>query len=778
MKNNELIHKGFLYSALGVDKPEHHALITRLEEEALQRSAQYPKLLSKLGEACRRGRHAHTLAQHLEKKIKQGQESEVQEWLKKIKDSNHAWIGQHLDKKLEKAERHKQSLQQHRHPKTRSVVTTSTLKPVALQAGQHPNSVRHLPPSQQWQILIDETGSEFSSIESELTTNDSTLGRVVALVLRHGTQLKPLPKNFHAKDSPPKYVDQVLEELLNKHKQVGIFGFTVNDPLAFGGYWISHIQRLIRWVLYLLPIEPKHPTKVQFFIEQNAGFDPSTDLNPLADLLQDELRAIDAKRFGNLFLSIEIIEKTGHPYNGYVDTIAFTWGSPKPAPKDRLKKSALLGHCLLHPNSDYSLERLYLALNAQGQLAPSDWYELCVEAAQETEGGLLRNFLTRWGEKVTKETGLWYSCLQEVRQHLQSKRYRLPELGAALEWLNAWTPAGVKLSKPLQLQMETARLAVENHHGGVNPKRIIVCLKLADELIDECAAEVCEVYLRLTVMATNHFEFSLMRSYLEPWFAEPIAVPGLANLGKLYSTLGQLDAFEHRPDAALQQFDKALQIFSRLSDAQQIQRESLQTQTYHLIAQMDSEQVADTTLRAALTDYLTTVTHKPSMEQAVRSLACSGEPSRRFAHHLLLRAFIAHPDLFTEEHHHYLARSAAWQTDTYHPWPLIDAYRAWLLCLTGHSEQAASYLQHAIDCCAHPNNGVTLHWMAEVLRTLAYSLDLAVDSQPSEEARQALSQRLLPAPHEALSALLSMPKSSSHKQRWIAFGHCLPFNFR
>ena len=50
-----------------------------------------------------------------------------------------------------------------------------------------------------------------------------------------------------------------------------------------------------------------------------------------------------------------------HALNGYVDAIAFTWGSQLAASQDRLKKTGWLGHCLLRP-TDRALERLYLAL--------------------------------------------------------------------------------------------------------------------------------------------------------------------------------------------------------------------------------------------------------------------------------------------------------------------------------------------------------------------------------------------------------------------------------
>ncbi|MCE6005824.1 hypothetical protein KSB07_16395 [Acinetobacter junii] len=59
-----------------------------------------------------------------------------------------------------------------------------------------------------------------------------------------------------------------------------------------------------------------------------------------------------------------------------MDAIAYTWGSPSAHSKDRLKKSALLGHCLLLPDQQ-AMQRFYIAAAKGQQLSSQDWFNLC-----------------------------------------------------------------------------------------------------------------------------------------------------------------------------------------------------------------------------------------------------------------------------------------------------------------------------------------------------------------------------------------------------------------
>lgn len=306
MKNPDLIRKGFLHSAWDAEQPENRYAIEQLWQEIERRSLERPALLADFDNACRQGRHACDLVKQLKRKFTKGQDiSDIEQWLDKVGKNSPSRVTKYLKRKLANEIDYRKNLAK-RFRNTGSPVQ-STLEPPAFDNDHHPNSLRHLLPSQQWQVFVDETGTDFSSSEAHFDANSCGLGRVVALAIPQRIQLDPLPEGFHAKSATYSQVDKAVQRLLDK--RVGIFGFTVRDPLAYGGYWMTHILRLIRWVLYLMPIDPQDNTSVKFFIEQYSGFKPGYDLSPLSQTLEDELKAIDPERFGKLSLSLKIIGK-------------------------------------------------------------------------------------------------------------------------------------------------------------------------------------------------------------------------------------------------------------------------------------------------------------------------------------------------------------------------------------------------------------------------------------------------------------------------------------
>lgn len=766
--DKELIGKSFLYASWGSDKPENRRQLDEIEEEAWSRAARNPGLPDIVAKARRNGELACELAAALLRQLDRAGDAEAEAWIEQACAGSHERVRGHLQVTLTKWRERRQGLQQ-RHAGQRAYV--SSLQPVELVDGHHPNSLRHLPPASAWQVCIDETGVLFDEQADALNSTDSKLGRLVALVVPEGVSLPPLARGFHATSAPAHQVDEALQRLL--HAPIGIFGFTVQDPAVHTSHWIGHVQQLVRWVLLQLPIEAGQPCRVDVRIEQNVGYQLRDSLRALAETLEGELRRLDPQRHAGLHLSLSFMDKQ-HPLNGYVDALAFTWGSQAAESRDRLKKSALVGRCLLRPG-DHALERLYMALSSTRPLAPADWYELCSAAASEPAGGLLGHFLARLGERVHERPGIWQGYLDEVRQRQRIKDYHLDSLGHALAWLEHCSPAGLTLPAAQRLQLETARLAAENHRGLVNEQRILTCLQLAGQLRDEAPAEACEAILRLAVSTANNFEFDALRAAIEEWLAQPVAVPGLLNHAKLHSTLGQLCAFSAQPGAAIEHFERALACFARLSDPAQAAREMAQTTSYRLIASMDAPDHDPQQLLDALCRHLGAQLGKHDATEISRSLACSGQ-GLRYPHHLWLRALVTFPDAAGAARASYLQQQKQWQSGDDHPWPLIEAYRAWLLHDAGQARQAGERLQAAIDACADTDNGATLHWMAEVLRALAGALGLEQVEHSSAQAREQLRQRLLHAPHAALAQFASAGPLA-RDAILAALRQCLPFNF-
>lgn len=768
MKDSELIRQTFLRSAWGLGKPENLRLVEDYEEEAWERIGRNPTLPDRLFRARLNGEQAEQLAGEVDQRLQQGEPADqVEAWVRAACANLDAWVLKHALKTLEKQSNYYQSRQKRQTPGE----WHSTLEHVQLRNGHHPNSLRHLPPSPAWDIYIDETGSVFDEQADGIQPSAQELGRVVALAIPQGTTLPSLPRRFHANTSSTSEVDAALRSLLGA--RVGIFGFSVQDPASRARYWIGHVEQLARWVLLQLPLEPGQPCSVTVRIEQNRGYKVRDSLRALQEILEGECRRLAPERFAGLRLALQFMDKS-EPLNGYVDAVAFTWGSRSAACRDRLKKSALLGHCLLNPDHR-ALERLYLALNTQKKLTPTDWFDLCDAAAREPAGGLLRHFLEQLGAQVRQQPGQWQAFLDEVRQRLRLKQFHLDSLGHALDWLERYAPEGHTLPAAQRLPLETARLAAGNHRGLVDLPRIQRCLQLMQQLRDEQPAEACEALLRLAVSTANAFEFEALRGAVEQWLGEPIAVPGLLNHAKLHSTLGQLEALGGQPQAALAHFDRALESFARLSDPQQAAREAAQTRTYRLIAEMDRPDADPAALIEALREHLHTLIGKAEDGEISRSLAYTGQ-AQRYAHHLWLRALVRWPEVLRVARAEYLGQRHQWQSHEDHPWPLIEAYRGWLLADADQPGPASEHFALAIERCADMDNGPTLHWMAEVLRCLAQALGVGLAERPSAETRTRLLQQLPHAPHAALERF-AHAGAPEHAGLLASLEQCLPFNF-
>ncbi len=263
-----------------------------------------------------------------------------------------------------------------------------------------------------------------------------------------------------------------------------------------------------------------------------------------------------------------------------------------------------------------------------------------------------------------------------------------------------------------------------------------------------------------------------------------MAVAGLLNYGKLQSTKGQLLAFQGKARQSLPYFEKALSSFDRLSDRIQAKRESRQTRTYRLIALMDAalmqsaEGESDEAVQLVLAEI---IQHFGDREpEYVSQFMVRSTHDERFDHHLWLRAMVYFPNELVETQQIYLKQSTQWREGQDHPWPLISAYRAWLLHEAGNKAAAQQQIERAIFACEDLDHGPTLLWMAEVLRTLALALGLNPENEhPSMMQRDHLQKHLLHAPHAALSTFAQAVSGQpiSHADILAHLAACLPFNF-
>ncbi len=748
--DNYLLDQVFKLASWGEDIPENRAQLDELFVELLKRSERNPQLIQEAQKKRNLGTQAYNKWIGCERRLKStGYTVEFEEWFNQQVNNTNGSIAYFLKSKLKRWQTWHANKQV--QIKTHAVCTLAALRFI----DHHSSSLRHLTPHQQRHSVIDETGSEFDN--SKQNISDKTLGRMVALAIPyHKVSLPALKKDFHATSESDALLDNTIKTLLDN--PVGIVGITINDDLlGKSSRWFSGIYMLMRLVLRLLPIQGGQG-KVEFFIEQRSGFDAQMSLLPIQQLLETELHALDKERFQHISLVLQFADKNHHPANGYVDAVAHMWAAASANSKTRLKHSALKGHCLLEPHHDV-IDRTYAAIDQKLDLSAKDWYQLVSSISHEPSSSLLHSVLQQLGRQTQQQADIWHRYLDYISQSLKDKNYRLLPLKSALDWLAAYAPKNLSLPPMLTLHWYMARLACANHLGQNDIKLIEQSLVLGSQLLEENAPDVCHLHLRIAVAATNLFEFDAAQQVLDFWKDQAPRVMGLANYGKYLSSLGQIAAFKGNLSQALTYFDQALETFAQLSDKKDRAKQQQQTQIYRLIAFMDMPEHSDSQVKAQLEQFFINPLDKVAQRLSV------GDDNSRFEHHVLLRAMITHPALFEES---YLNNASEWQVGDAHPWPLICAYRAWLLHAK-NPNKAILWMQRAIGLCQ--NEGAILQWMANVLTMMAQKqgINAAHTIDLSD-----LKNELVHAPWPALQALQQANTPQTiHK----AFVDCLPFNF-
>lgn len=710
-----------------------------------------PYAEQKVEDAARDGRQAVKLQKILVNKYALGEnEKEIAAWIDKESGSQSSRVIKALRKNLSDKSNFSKAKNALR---TKDQNFNITLPYTVIEGNFHPQSLRSLSPSRYWEIYIDETGKEFTGQAKVLNETDKNLGRIIALVMPESHELPKPDNETHAVDLPLADIQKLLSTLTKNN--IGILGATLKADIQSHS-WIAAITKLMRWTLLMLPMNGH--TEVVFKIENRSDYKDSTTLKALEETLVDELRQLAPERFKELKLSLELVGKNA-PYNGYVDVIANCWGSADNTKRRLLARTQWRGHCLLQTTDLADADRLYQEAGSADMDADT-WFRICVHLAKEPGYSLFHDLLEKQGESAQCNAALWQKYLKEVQHRIAIKNFDTGSLGRALTWLNQFQPDNECLPGLLQLRLKSVQLAVANHQGRCDIPHVKQTMTLASKLKDESASDACEAALRIAISATNSFDFTNAVPFIKKWVSEPIAVPGLLNHGKLLSTLGQLCAFRGEYEQAIQYFDDAIEYFDKLSDHTQADRNKQQTNIYKTVVQLDLDASEAKESVYEIVDRATGKTGAVSIRQLSRST------SFRFEHYLLLRCLICHTEQ-TQERYDYLSSSDDWQEGEGHPWMLINAYRAWLLADSNRSDEAASYLQKAVDDCSDSESGAILHWMAHCLHALGESLGLIVE-RPAQACPSA------PFPSGDLAGLRD---ATTNQSRIQALSTLLPFNF-
>ena len=754
MSDNALLFEIFKFAAWGLDNKDNREKVDELLYLAAQRGTE---LSNRAQKSKKQGERARLLAQELETLFKKGNQTALNDWFneQQARPELSQRIKKHLTATLKKLNKQKDKKKTFTSAQGCMVQTPQFTR-------HHPNSLRHLPVHSNWEIVIDETGTEFEQAE-DLSIDDYSLGRYVALAIPQGrAKLDKLPETFHAAEEKPELLDKIINNILSQ--PVGVLGITAKDPLSFNRpRWFSGVYRLLQLALRLLPLPNEGSKQVHVFIEQRSGFDADTDLQVLKQLLLSELQSIDEARFSQLLLSLEIAPKGKHPYLAHVDALAHCWGGS--SAKQRLTKAQFKGHCFLTPESG-DLERIYAALDGKTALSPHDWFQAVCAMPGEPEHSLLREAMQQLGERCQTQPEIWQNYLQTVRQRLNEKDYRPQALDEILGWLQTYAPAENKLPPLLQLRFQAARLAADNHQGRMRLETVQNLLDLGDKLQHEAAPEVAQVYNRLAVAATNIYEFDYAQQILQHALKLPEIAVGRQQYGRLQSGMGQIHAFlgEHRAAASL--FDQAIETFEKLSDPAAAQKDIRQTRLYQLHNALDAGETWENI------QPLATSVFSSDLDKVANKF--SNSLNDRFTHHALLRLFAAHPQQTAFAQKIYLGNEAHWQSEVGHPWQLIHLWRGWLAHFAGNGFIAAEAFNLALN---EEADGPTLQWIALTTAVLAERLGLGKSSPYPIAAEAARLETEFPqAPHAALQAL---QKSEAQPEKLLAaLKACLPFNFK
>lgn len=770
LDSKQLLKDIFRFSSYG---PEYDDHVMRLLCQAEEYKSHYPDL-KRAAQKRKQGQRAYQLIEEAKAILRKlGDGPQFESWLQtRLSEEQSETIKRFLQHKVKKE---KEYLASKRMPARHKPQSCLVQAPVIDATHPHPNNLRHLEPHHYWEIMIDETGSEFQQV-TDHNAGDSKVGRIVALAVPKGkTTLPALGKHFHATDMTKD--SNTLDHLINTvlSHPVGLLGLSLKDQLSYHSTnWFSEVYNLLRLTLRLLPLSPVTSAtvsnKVYVYIENRGRYDAATSLDILPDMLLSELKSLDEARFSQLHLNIQIVPKDGHPYLGYVDALAHTWGGS--SAKQRLKQAKFVGHCFLNPAQE-SIERIYAALENKKLLTPAQWYQVLEHLAGEPPHSLLHQALQQLGQQCQKDEQLWKDYLQEVTYRLDRKQYSAASLDRILLWLKDYQPKQQKFTPQLELRWLTAKLAADNHMGRVNRSDSQQLLVLGESLQAEIAPEVCQAYLRIAVAETNNFAFESSKLILDKAIVQAVEAVGRLNHAKINSSLGQFYSFNRDYTQADSYFARALDEFRQYSEPKDREANIQQTTIYRLFNAIDGQLLDATALRAELEQHY----QRPIDAGLLQRLVVTNDKKDSYNHHLLLRSFVAFPQTFKAEIQAYLALAGQWQHEQNHPWSLIEFWRGWLFLQQDNQALHRAQQQFGFAIAQQDNDSITLRWIVLVLATVAKKFDTDLDEYPLIEQYQHLQQCLHYAPHAAYKAL-QKEQSKAPEVLYPHIAACLPFNFK
>lgn len=752
--DSKLIHQIFLYTSWG--EISQQSLLVKLKAELNSRCLSNPALNRKGKKAANDGNIAYQANQRLKKEFKGNANEElITQFIKthysnessRVKHSIQLTVRKHIDYIVQK--KHLSKSQN----KTDTNKTECILPRVSIKNGIHPNAVHQLPTENEYNVYIDETGSNFSTHNEE----NQSVGKYVAVVVPKSVQLPPL-NNYHATSESAERIDNAMHNILTN--KVGVIGFSSEDSsVQTNTGWLSGIVQLARWVVYLLPISAEH-RRINIVIEQRSEYTQNISLRILEDMIYNEINTLDDS-FKNTDIKLSFAGKE-NAYLTYADTVALTWGGKAVSNKKRLKQTEFKGYCLLSA-TDNNLEKLYLMANSQFKLTAKDWYNLCA-GLPEDNISWLHSYFNKIIVRIKQDPQTWTQYLSYVKERLAIKNYKTADLVKVLKFLQQSAPVKEALSAELNLHLVSAQLSVVSHQGIIDNTLFEQAIKLINQIKKEDAKLACEGLLRLFSMTTNSFESSKLSETITLWLTQPSLYFGKLNYAKLMSTQGQIYAIEHKFKEAITCFNGAIKIFSGLSDKSLAKREMTQTYCYLLHVYIQDDTMQQPTLK--LVSRLLSLFNN-DIKQLCQST------SLPYVHHCLVKAFALRSSWFSQECVDYMKYQHSWQESSEHPWPWINVYRNLLSeASTPGNEDTLNNLHEIYQYFSSKNESFIFLWMQLVLQQLTLQFDEYMADLTPEELQQ-IAENIPYAPIQYLDQLTD--KDINNIRAWL--NNVLPFNF-
>ena len=539
----------------------------------------------------------------------------------------------------------------------------------------HPNDITTLASGSSWTVYIDES---YYGDESEFETGGD--GIMAGIICRDDNPLKPLPDLHCAQDASPERLeaqDKALEDILH-HPNCGVLAIP-SSAYDIANGWDDALASWIDVMVRLLPFpEGDCAVSLRICIEPHDPYRTTADFRALKLVCEKSLKDSFPERAQRVRLSFEAMPKpkSGElSCNAYPDIIGFTCLRYKGdnTAHQRYAASGWSGVCHLNMPPK-RISRVLRCFYRREPLDAATWSALVSGDAV----GIMGTLAARFGERARASADEWGLCLDFICKHLLSGAIDMKVLRRQAEWLRRYKPDAI--SKRQQLTWLTAQLALANHEGKIaamagSPLRAEFDA-LCSELYDEDARLVCEATLNLAVAYTNCYEFEMALGLIQSLLGKDCATVGLLGHGKLLSTAGQHFAFLGMTVDAIENFNKALDCFSRLSDEKDRGINLDITRAYLATATMDGQ---PDDARRVMALYLLG-DENASDEALVREVKrLAGERSAKFHHHILLRYIAAQPE-DDSLRRAYCAQMGRWCAPSVgHPWELVEFYRALLL---------------------------------------------------------------------------------------------------